>query len=508
MEIPLADLKDQYSGRAIYMQSKFRFDARSPEVDKVRRRHWFWSVMGENLALYRDVLVAALLISLFALAMPLFVRNVYDRVVPNQAVHTLWALASGVVIVLLGDLLLRTMHSYFLDLASKRVDVKLSAFIMERVMGTRLEHRPLSAGSFAANLRSFETIRDFITSTIVTAFIDLPFAILFLVVIGLIAWPLMLPIIAAMLLVIICALLVQGKMHELSETTYRAAGQRNATLIENLVGLETVKSLGAEGHMQKKWEASVVFLTQISTRLRLLSASTLNLATWATQTVNVAIIVIGVYLIVDHQLTMGGLIACSMLSSRAMAPISQIAGLLTQYHHASTAFTSLSQILDKPLERPEQSNFLTRQSFQGDIDFKEVCFNYPGQDIQALKNVSFRIRAGERVAILGRVGSGKTTLLKLMLGLYQTTGGAVAIDGIDLRQLDPAEVRRFSGYVAQDATLFFGTLRENLTMSLPSADDAAILAAAKRGGLLDFVNSHPRGFDMLIGERGETLSGG
>lgn len=506
--VPLDELAAGYLGDAIYLQPKFRFDTRSPEVGQVKRRHWFWSVLGENFPLYRDVLVAALLISLFALAVPLFIRNVYDRVVPNQALDTLWVLASGVLIILFGDILLRTMRSYFLDLASKRVDVKLSAFIMERVLGTRMEHRPLSAGSFASNLRSFETVRDFITSATVTAFIDLPFALIFLTVIGLIAWQLTLPILIGMLVVICGALLLQSKMHELSEMTYRASAQRNATLIESLVGLETIKTLGNEGVMQGKWESSVAYLAQISNRLRLLSTATLNLALWCTQSVNIAIIIVGVYLIMERDLTMGGLIACSMLSSRAMAPISQIAGLLTQYHHAITAFKSLSDILANPVERPEDANFITRQSFNGDIEFRDVSFQYPGQEIDALRNVSFKISAGEHVAVLGRVGSGKSTLLKLMLGLYQPTSGAIYLDGIDLRQLDPAEVRRFLGYVSQEVTLFFGSLRDNLAIGTPHAEDRDIIEAARAGALLDFVNRHPQGFDMQIGERGESLSGG
>ncbi|MCD6525940.1 MAG: type I secretion system permease/ATPase [Desulfuromonas sp.] len=508
VKVSIADLEQRYSGRVIYLQPKFKFDERAPEVGSVRRRHWFWSVLGENFGLYRDVLFAAFFLSLFALVMPLFIRNVYDRVVPNQAVHTLWMLAIGVVIVLVGDLVLRTMRSYFLDLASKRVDVKLSAYIMERVLGTRLEHRPLSAGSFASNLRSFETVRDFITSTTVTAFIDLPFALIFLVVIGMIAWQLTLPIIAGMLVVVIASLLVQSKMRELSEITYRASAQRNATLIESLVGLETVKALGAEAKMQSKWESSVGFLSQVSMRLRLLSTSTMNLALWVTQSVNVALIVVGVYLIIDNQLTMGGLIACSMLSSRAMAPIGQVAGLLTQYHHATTAFSSLNTILGQPTERSEESNFLTRQTFQGDIEFKDLSFSYPGQEFNVLKDISFKIKAGERVAVLGRVGSGKTTLLKLMLGLYQPTQGSIYIDGIDLRQLDPAEVRRSSGYVSQDAMLFYGTLRDNLSIGMNHVEDAEVIRAARAGALLDYVNSHPQGFDMVVGERGESLSGG
>jgi len=229
---------------------------------------------------------------------------------------------------------------------------------------------------------------------------------------------------------------------------------------------------------------------------------------WAQQFVNVVVVVVGVYLISDGQLTLGGLIACTMLASRAMAPIGQIAGLLTQYHNAATALKSLDGILQQPVERPADSNFVTRQHFTGDIEFRDVDFSYPNQDVAALRNVSLKIRAGEHVAILGRVGSGKTTLEKLILGLYQPTSGAVLVDGIDLRQLDPAELRRNIGYVPQDVTLFYGSLRDNLTIAAPTADDAAVLRAAEVGGILEFVNNHPKGFDMTVGERGESLSGG
>ena len=506
--LPRDELIARYAGHTILARPEFRFDARTPEVGRVKHRHWFWGTLAENTPLYRDVLLAAFMINVFAIAMPLFTMNVYDRVVPNHAIETLWMLAGGVAIVLIADLVLRTMRGYFLDLASSRVDVRLSAYIMERVLGLRMENRPLSAGSFAANLRSFETIRDFITSATVTAFIDVPFALIFLIVIGWIAWPLVIPIVFGMLLVVAYALTVHSKMHELSETTYRASAMRNATLVESLVGLETIKALGAESVMQRKWELSANFLSRVGAQLRLLSSSTINGAMWAQQFVSIMVVVVGVYLIADGNLTLGGLIASTMLSSRAMAPIGQVAGLLTQYHNAATALKSLDNILQQPVERPADSNFVARQHFTGDIEFKDVDFNYPEQDMAALRNVSLKIRAGEHVAILGRVGSGKTTLEKLILGLYQPTSGAVLVDGIDLRQLDPAELRRNVGYVPQDVTLFYGTLRENLTISSTAADDAAVLRAAQVGGIIDFVNSHPKGFDMLVGERGESLSGG
>lgn len=506
--VPRIELANRYTGQAILARPEFRFDARTPEVGQVQNRHWFWGTLADNKRLYRDVLLAALMINLFALALPLFSMNVYDRVVPNHAIETLWMLAIGVIIILFADLALRTMRGYFLDLASSRVDVRLSAYIMERVLGLRLENRPLSAGSFASNLRSFETIRDFITSATVTAFIDVPFALIFIIVIGWISWPLVLPILIGMLLVLAYAVTVHSRMHELSETTYRASAMRNATLVESLVGLEAIKALGAESVMQRKWELSANFLSRVGAQLRLLSASTINVAGWGQQLVNIVVIVVGVYLISDNALTLGGLIACSMLSSRAMAPIGQVAGLLTQYHNAATALKSLDEILQQPVERPVNSNFVTRQHFNGDIEFKDVEFSYPGQTQSALRNISLKIRAGEHVAILGRVGSGKTTLEKLILGLYQPTSGAVLVDGIDLRQLDPAELRRNIGYVPQDVTLFYGSLRDNLTISASTADDAAVLRAAQVGGMIDFVNSHPQGFDMTVGERGESLSGG
>jgi ATP-binding cassette subfamily C protein LapB len=301
---------------------------------------------------------------------------------------------------------------------------------------------------------------------------------------------------------------VQAKMQELSESMFRASAIRNATLIESLVGLETIKALGIEGYMQRKWEKSSHFLTEVGGKLKLLSASINNGANGISQLVNVVMVLLGVYLVINGDLTMGGLIACSQLASRALSPISQSANLMTQYHNATTALTSLNDVMSRPVERPAESNFLSRTSFTGDIEFRDVSFNYPGTDVSALKNVSFKIRAGEHVAVLGRMGSGKTTLQKLILGLYQPASGAILIDGIDSRQIDPAELRRNIGYVQQDTSLFFGSMRDNIAIGAPHADDAQVLNAANIGGIAEFINVHPKGFDMLIGERGETLSGG
>jgi ATP-binding cassette, subfamily C, bacterial LapB len=428
--------------------------------------------------------------------------------VPNHAVETLWALAVGLLVVVSADLLLRLLRSHFVDQASARIDLSISARLMERVLGMKLANRPQSVGSFASNLRGFEQVRDFIAASTVTTLIDLPFALVFMFVMAWISPWLLIPVATVFTVIIVIGYVLQHRLHELSQATYQAGALRNATLVESLTGIETIKSQGAESVIQARWERTNKYLAGISLRMRGVSSNATYGTAWLQQMVALAIVVIGVYLIADKQLTMGGLIACTMLSSRALSPAGQIVGLLLQYQGARTALESLNQVMDQPTEREDGQSFVHRREFKGEIEFRDVRFAYPGRDDAALDGVSFRINPGDRVALIGRVGSGKTTIEKLILGLYQPSEGAVLIDGIDLRQLDPADVRRNMAYVSQDVTLFFGTLRDNIKLGLPYADDSAVVAAAEAAGLGEFINRHPRGFDMQVGERGELLSGG
>ena len=505
------ELAQRYTGVALFVRPHFRFDARSPAgaaSAALPSRHWFWSALLQQRFIYRDVLWAALLINVFALALPIFSMNVYDRVVPNNAVESLWALAIGVTLVLGADLAMRLMRGRFVDEASARIDVQLSATLMERVLGMRLEQRPESVGAFASSLRGFEQVRDFIASSTVTALIDLPFALLFVGVLAWIAPWLAVPVVVAGVLILLVGSVLQHRLHELSETTYQAGAMRNATLIEALTGIETIKSQAAESVIQAKWERANQFLAQTGVRMRALSASAMYGTNFMTQFVTVTIVVIGVYLIAQRDLTMGALIAASMLAGRALAPAGQVVALMMQYQGARTALENLNKVMDKPVERPAGQSHIQRAQLRGDVEFRNVKFAYPGRSDNALEGLSFKIAAGERVALIGRVGSGKSTIQRLVLGLYQPTEGAILLDGIDLRQLDPADVRRNAACVSQDVTLFYGTLRENITMGLPYADDSAVVAAAEVAGLTEFVNRHPRGFDMPVGERGDMLSGG
>ena len=506
--VSLETLKTQYSKRAIFVRPRFKLDQRTPEISDVAERHWFWSAFYEQTPLYRDVLVAAFLINLFAIVIPIFTMNVYDRVIPSKAEETLWMLALGVIITIVIDYSLKMIRSHFVDLAGSRIDVKLSALIMERVLGMRLIDKPVSVGSFAQTLRSFESIRDFMSSATVTTLVDLPFAILFLIIIAWISWALIfIPILAA-IFVLLYSLHVQRQVHALTEHNYRTTALRNSTLIESISALETLKTLSAENHIQARWEGISAQLAKVSSSIRHKTHSATGLVSSMSSFCIVSNVVLVVYLIDLKMLTMGGLIASGMLISRIISPLAQMVGLIMQYESAKMSLEMLGVQMNKPTERPKDTNFVHRDLIHGDIEFRDVKFSYPNQETSALNGVSFKIKRGEHVAIIGKTGSGKTTLTRLIMGMYQPAEGAVRVDGIDLRQLDPADLRSNIGCVEQQTVLFFGTLRENITLGAPHAEDNQIIQAADVGMLTDLVNQHPRGFDMIVGERGEFLSGG
>ena len=453
-------------------------------------------------------MVAAFLINLFALAVPFFSMNVYDRVIPTHAEETLWMLVIGVILITGFDYVLKLVRSHFVDLAGSRIDVKLSGFIMQKVMGMRLEDKPASVGSFAQTLRSFEAIRDFVSSASVTALIDLPFAILFIIVIAWIAWPLIIFPLIAVVFVLLYTFKIQKEVHALTEQSQRTAALRNSVLIESLSALETLKTLGAENYIQTKWEMIAAQLAKVTSSTRLKSHSATGVV-GAMSAVCVAVnVLVGVYLIHFKMLTMGGLIASGMLIGRIIAPLGQVVSLMMQYENAKLSLKTIEEQMKKPTERSQDISYVHREHIRGDIELRQVKFSYPNQENKALDGVSINVKQGEHVAIIGRTGSGKTTLMRLILGLYQPSEGAIRLDGIDLRQIDPADVRSHMGSVEQHTTLFFGSLRENITIAAPHVEDSQIIEAAEIGMLTDMVNQHPRGFDMTIGERGESLSGG
>lgn len=507
-ELPFETLRDIYTGYVIYLKPQFKFDERAGADDKRRKGHWFWETLATEKNIYRDVIIASLLSNIFAFAMPLFVMNVYNRVVPNNAVETLWVMAIGVFIMITADFALHMARGYLTDLAASRTNTRLSADMMEQVMSMRSEARPASVGSMVNSIQGFDSVRSFISSATVFAYVDLPFSIFFIIVIAVIAWPLAIPILIGGLLVLAEAVMVQKQMRELSETTNRASSLKNATMVESLVAIESVKTQNLESTVQNRWEKTVAHLEAANVKMRLLSSAVISWTQWINVTISIATMVIGVYLIRANAISMGSLIAAYMLSSRAMMPISRVAGLLMQYYSTSRSLSALDDIMNKETEHEEGVTFLSRPDIAGGIQFRDVGFTYPEQERPALSALNFTVKPGEHVAIVGPIGSGKSTLFKLILKLFRQTEGSILIDGTDSRQMDPAELRRAVGVVPQEVMLFYGTLRDNLVMGNPCITDQALLQAIQISGVDGIVKNHPKGFDMQVGERGANLSSG
>ncbi len=506
--IELAKLEKSYTGFAFLLKKEFKQEVFSRKKVAETGGHWFWDTLKLSKEIFASVLVASVLVNLFVVATPLFTMNVYDRVVPNDAVETLWVLAIGALVIFTFDAGVRLIRTYFLEIAGRKSDVIMSSRIFEQVLNLKMSQWPVSVGAFASNLREFESLRNFFAASTVSTLVDLPFSLLLLVLVWYIGGPLVsIPIIVAALL-LLYSLCLMKPLRESIESTLEASASKNAHLIESLSNIQTIKTLGASSHSQWVWEESSGEIAQKSMRSRLLSSSIGVVTQFLMQLNTVGIIVLGVYQISDQALTLGGLIAAVMLSSRAVAPMAQVATLISQYEQTQVAYNALNDIMQMPVERPENKQYVRRPEFKGHIEFKNVAFTYPDAEMATLSDVSFEVKPGEHIGVIGKVGSGKSSLAKLLLGLYEPDHGSIAIDGINSNQIDPADLRQHIGYMSQDVQLMRGTIRDNLIYRDPQVDDVQLLNVAGLCGVDQFVNKLPAGFDTQVGESGASLSGG
>ena len=501
------ELASAYSGQALFARPRHELeDIRTPLLPRVNA--WFRDTLKLSRWLYSDALLASLLINLLGLMVPLFVMQTYDRVVPNQAVSTLWVLAVGLLIGTLFELVLRVVRAHLLDQAGKRTDVILSATLFERITGMAMKARPASIGGFAQSIHDFQGLREFLTAVTLTSIIDLPFALLMLVVIGLLGgWLVLIPLIAFPVTILFAAI-IQSRLRDTVEKSLSLGAARQALLIETLGGLETLKACGAESERQYQWESTHGALTRLDAHARNLGSMASNGTLFIQQFCGMATIVAGVYSIIAGSLSVGALVATYMLGSRVLAPLGQIAGLITRYQQAQLTMRSTDALMALPQERDSQQRPLERTQLAGAVAINQVNFSYAGQSTPALNNVSFSLKPGERVGIIGRSGSGKSTLSRLLMGFYAPDEGQVLLDGIDLRQVDVTDLRQQIGYVAHDLPLLAGSLRDNLTLGARYVSDTRMLEVAQLTGVSELARSHPQGFDRPVGERGQLLSGG
>ena len=504
----LQSLEQEYLGYAFLLKKELQPTSVDKPSTTQESSHWFWGTLAKSKDIFASVLLSSILINLFILATPMFTMNVYDKVVPNDAIATLWVLAIGILIVYLFDTLLRFVRSYLLEIAGKKSDIIMSSLLFSQVLNLKMTHWPSSIGGFASQLREFESIRNFFTASTIATLVDLPFAIIFLLVIYYIGGPMIaVPLIVIGLLLLYSFILVRPLKTSI-QATYEATASKNAHLIETLHNIKTVKALGAANYSQWIWEESSGTIANRSMRARMLSSSITVVTNLLVQLNTIALIIFGMYRISDLELSLGGLIAIVMLSSRTVGPMGQIAGLITSFEQTKTAFTSLDELMQKPVERPEGKTYVHRPGLEGSIQFRDLDFSYPESPKKALSGINLKIKAGEHVGVIGKVGSGKTTLIKLIMGLYQGDSGSISIDDIDINQLDPAELRKNIGYLSQDIELMRGSIRENIAYKDLHVNDDKLLKAAEICGVDSFVNQLPLGFDTQVGEAGGLLSGG
>jgi len=508
-------LSKHYAGYALFSKMTVAQAARAENEilpQSSQAGHWLFSNLWRYRQYFYSAAMAALLANILTLSTTFFTMNVYDRVVPTAAYATLWSLAIGVLIAISFEFISRQIRGYLVDTAGKKADLLVGSRLFQKTLAIRMECKPRSAGSFANQLREFESVRDFLSSATLATLSDLPFCLLFLSVMFMIGGELVIIPMLAVPVIIIAGVVIQWPLSRYMKENISEISQKQGLVIETVVGLETLKAAKGEGVMQKRWDDFSALAASSSMKTRYLSSLTSNFVSYVQQICTVLIVLWGVYLIHAGELTMGALVGMVILSGRSLSPLAAVVNLAIRFQQAKTALTSLNQLMAMPTERDKQAHFLPTPPLKGEIKLNQAGFHYPKTGVQEpqqiLHGLNLQIRPGERVAILGSIGSGKSTLLKILARLYLPTQGQMTMDGLDVNQIDPADWRTACGYVCQENRLFQGTLRHNIVMGNPAVSTERFLEVAKLTGLDTLSRRHPAGYDMPIGEMGEGLSGG
>ena len=501
-EVELTEFNKDFSGYVILAKE---LNEREKEE---RSGHWFFSAFRKSKWLYVQVMIAAMVSNFLSLTTSLFTMTVYDRIIPNGAFESLIALSIGVIIALGFDFLIKSLRARFIDVASKRADLEISRRLFDRILTLTPNEQRQKTGAMAGTIREFESLREFFNSSTLVILIDLPFVFFFIYVIYLIAGPLAYIPLIAVPLVIIVGLGIQPFLARITKGSIESGMNKQAVLVETLSGLETVSATGSGKLMKKRYEDALNNQSDSGNKIRALSMFIINFAASVQQYAQVAAIFYGVYLIVDGTITQGALIGAVILGGRIMSPLSQLANTLTKVNGAIAAYKNLSKLIGKSYNSAANLSPISRPSFGGEVEFKNVSFKFEDASQPVIKNLSFKIMEGQKVALVGKMGSGKSTLSRLVAGIYEPTEGAILIDGVDVRQIDPSDTRKNIGIMLQESWLFSGTIRENIQMGFNEYDDEHLLRICKISCVDDFVGAHPKGYDLEIKERGVGLSGG
>ncbi|MCE9680282.1 type I secretion system permease/ATPase [Shewanella sp. AS1] len=507
-QLSIEELEAIYVGYLFMVKQQYRGDM-GPDLHlHDTQTHWLLQTLKDSAPIYRDALIASVLVNMFALVSPLFIMNVYDKVVPNLAFESLWVLAIGAGIAYTFDLVMRQLRAYLIDVAGKKVDIIVSSKLFAKAIGIPLEKRSPSIGGMARQLGEFDNIRDILTSATITTLVDLPFALFFLIIIYIVAGDLALIPLVGGIIILIYTLVMQPRLKSAIEESNKFSSAKHGHLVESLAALESIKSSGAEGLVQKSWQQMIGHTANWQLKTKKISTSVTNMANFAVQLSVISVVILGVYRVADNAISMGGIIAAVILSSRAIAPMAQLAGLMTRGNYTASALRQLDQVMTQEGEFDNKGHLVSRQRLRGQINADHVSFNYPGSERAVLNPMSFSIEPGERVAIIGRNGSGKSTLAKLLVGLYQPSKGSLRYDGLDSAQIHPTDLRRNFGYLPQDIVLFHGTIRDNILFGTKQVTEHQLIRAVQLSGVNQFTDIETEGLDQQVGEGGQSLSRG
>jgi len=505
----LEEIEPAFTGRAIVVETDPTREREGERPwDKAKRSHWFWAEVWKVRKEFWPVLLAALIVNLLAFAMPLFTMNVYDRVIPNKSISTLWVLAVGVMLALALDFTLRVARSRLIDEVGRTLDAKLSQKLFEKVMNLPMAERQGSTGAFARRVSEFEMVRDFFASTTVVLAVDVVFLVLFLGLITILAGWLVLVPIAGIVMMLVAGLSLQKAMGRAALDAQADSSLQHSVLVESIAGAETLKAVRAEGQMLGRWRRYSAMSAATSERMRRLTAVAVNLASVSQQLISIGLLIGGFYRFQEGEMTMGAIIAIIMLSGRSLQPVGQLAFLITRGKQAFTTLDSLQRMMESQDERQVAMRSIVPEIRAGHIELNNVSFRYPNAGRDSLDGINLKINPGDRIGIIGRVASGKSTLGRVLCGLYAPGEGEMLVDGLDSRQYHPHQLRDAFRFVAQDAEVFSGTVRDNLMLGAAKADDNQLIDAVVRSGADIFLSRDAAGFDYPVGERGSRLSGG
>lgn len=507
-KLTIEELESNFVGFLFLIKQQYRGDRNFDVHIDNSKEHWLWQKIKNTSSIYRDVIIASVMINIFALVSPLFVMNIYDKVVPNLAFESLWVLAIGASIAYVFDYILKQLRGYLIDVAGKKIDIEVSSKLFAKVIGVPLEKRSPSVGGMAKQLSEFDSVREFLSSATISALVDLPFALLFMFCIWLVAGDLVLFPIIASVLIISYTLLNQPKLRKTIEESNKFSSLRHGHLIECLSALESIKANGAEGVVQNAWQQMIGHTSSWLLKSKIITNKVLNFASFMVQISVIAVVVLGVYRVSDNLISMGGIIASVMLTGRAISPIAKLAGLMTRSNQTMSALRQLDKLMEQEGEFEDKAHLVSRTKLAGNIRAENISFKYPNCDTTSLQQMSVSIKQGEKIAIVGHNGSGKTTLAKLLLGLYKPSKGSIQFDGLNYQQIHPSDLRRNIGYLPQDITLFHGTIRDNILFGTRQVTEYQIIRAVQLSGVNVFTDNNTQGLDQQVGESGNALSRG